>query len=171
MKDTSVPKYSQYKPFQKFIEAVLEAFQFLIEDFAFELESIGDHAPECTVRFRNKTTGVEVTYDVPELPCVSVAQLNAKKSAWGKQYGLIYLIEERCPSQNLIGFQAETLTLAQFKPILRHYAQVLKECGSDILKGDFSIFPKLEKRAQKRIRRLLRTKPRKSRKLRSRDAR
>ena len=67
----------EHPAFRLFVTTALEAFAFL-KDLGFGVASCADAANECAIRLTNETTGVEIRYDMPNIPTVSLARLKLR---------------------------------------------------------------------------------------------
>jgi hypothetical protein len=133
-------------PFTLFKKGTAKAFAFLITDYGFTHVDTTVHRPECVIRYRNETTGVTVSYEWGGTPSVILSRLNrtATDVSEADEIGLKFLAMERCPNGALAG-DYERLKSQSIEEVLSDYAAILRECGTDILTGDFQIFAKLRK--------------------------
>ena len=132
-------------PFRVFKEALRRAFAFLLKrPYRFKEVQTDVRLPECTIRYENRTTGVIVSYEWGGSPSVVVSRLASTGSTFDEEeFGLKVFIIERCPEKvDLLERKEGDHDIEQ---TLIDYAQVLKECGHDVLTGDFEVFPKLSK--------------------------
>lgn len=139
-------------PFGPFKKATRKAFSFLAEaPYKFEAGEPIVHVPECVIEYLNKTTGVTVSYEWGGSPSVVLKRLEQSSSSIssGEQVGLKFLVMERCPSS--IG-EFDPEVSGDLEEILGEYARILKECGDDILRGDFQVFTKLKQIADEELR-------------------
>jgi hypothetical protein len=67
-----------------------------------------------------------------------------------ERYSVDVLMLECSPNRDINEFYpSEEESPNQYvERVLQEYAQVLKECGRDVLRGDFRLFPKLKKHAE-----------------------
>jgi hypothetical protein len=138
-------------PFAFFKEATADAFHFLVTDYSFEHISTTVHTPECAVKYWNETTGVTITCEWGGAIWVDLSRLKRTPAevVEGERYSLDILMLERCPNKDISHFLSDKeWSNEHIKKILLDYADVLKECGHDVLKGDFQIFPKLKNLAE-----------------------
>ncbi len=155
--ETESPRYSEHPTFQLFITTALEVFAFL-KDLGFSLDFYGDAVNECSVRFKNSTTGVEILYAMPNPPAVALTRLNDKGHFTPDGYGLKFIILERCPEREIECDLPQSSPKTGFKQLLQAYAEILKEHAADVLEGDFTVFPQLEPHVRREMRRLRRKK-------------
>ena len=136
--------------FALFKKATAEAFSFLGTYYGFHIASTFCQMPECAIEYRNETTALVVTYEwESELWVVlKPLKLRSGKVVGGEEIGLDFLIKLRCPERAVRSPGSQRWTNKVIKQRLSHYASVLKECASDILEGDFLIFPEVRKLAK-----------------------
>jgi hypothetical protein len=143
-------------PFAFFKEATAEAFSFLVDDYGFVPVSTTVHAPECEIKYWSKTTGVTVTYEWGGVIWVDLSRLErtTAEAVENERYSLDVLMLERCPDREVKALQpSEAESSNQYvERVLPTYAEVLKECGLDVLAGDFRIFPRLKKLSEEVLR-------------------
>lgn len=145
------PKISD-DPFKAFKDAVSEAFSFLVANFEFQHISTNMNPPECEIKYRNKTTGVNIYYEWGGIPSVVLTRLKytARGNTEADFVGLKFLAQERCAKKVFrTDYRFGEYTVEDIKEILYEYANLLEACGQDILKGDFQVFPQLKRLAQK----------------------
>lgn len=143
-------------PIAFFKKATAEAFSFLIDDYGFELVSTAIHAPECEINYQNDTTGVPITYEWGGVVWVELSRLSRTSAevVEDEKYSLDILMLQCFPNAGIDEFfpSKDESSNQYLERVLHDYAQVLKECGRDILRGDFGIFPKLRKLAEEVLR-------------------
>lgn len=89
---------------------------------------------------------------------VRLGRINPEPWERWVHYGLEDLLILRCPEFSLVGPDGFNVSKDQgFQ--LRHYAAALKNCGEDVLLGDFSIFPQLHGAVERRAKALYDRKP------------
>jgi hypothetical protein len=132
---------------------VLDAFGYLVESFGFRYLSTSTHAPECWSTFHNETTAVTVHYEIGSQPWVELAALERKGDRVVEQNraALEFLLQERAPQEaslRVSGNDDEETRRAIYAK-----ARQLREYGSEVLRGDFQIFPRLKELAAENLRR------------------
>ena len=127
-------------PFAFFKEASAVAFKFLAENYGFEERSTTVHPPECAIKYENRTTGVIVTYEFDGVVWVDLRRIENNE-----RYSLDVLLLACQPEQTIDEFYAsDGESRNQYvSRVLHRYADILNDCGRDILVGDFHLFPKL----------------------------
>lgn len=144
----------------EFFEIGEKEFRFLVDEFGFKKKANKTDVEVYRLHYETKTTAVEIGFE------------------WRDQYINVLLGRrdkkppERMPrpEDELLAFSLEdllklrtgkyaidqdrfgkALTRKDIKEILNTYARGLREHGTDVLQGDFSIFPELEKIVRKRM--------------------
>ena len=101
-----------------------------------------------TVRFQNATTEILLNYEIGNTPWLEIADVHNA----GNKSTLGWLLVETgveispLPEQ---AFRPTPLNEGDLEPILQTMSQQLLEHGTDLLKGDFALMPKLQERARK----------------------
>lgn len=145
-----------------FFNICLMEFQYLVDEFNFEVVSQKSSSYSCSIFYKNHSTAVEISYEprekhifvllmrlvdgeIPEYPIFicQEAELNS------------FYLDDLLSIRNSPYVFDQKLIETPFKKsgmglLLKQYAQALKIFGSDILGGDFEIFSELEKVVKKR---------------------
>ena len=130
---------------KRFEQQVLATFGFLGSDYGFaHTSSLVAGGMQWQIKLRNDTTGVEVSFETGTGPWVML-------SRDGEEYGLGYLVEERTGAA-VVARRIDNIDDPALQPALSRLAEQLQTYATDILRGDFSIFPKLRARAEARAR-------------------
>jgi hypothetical protein len=101
-----------------------------------------------TVRFQNATTEILLNYEIGNTPWLEIADVHDAKN----KSTLGWLLVEKgiddapLPEQ---AFHPTMLNENELEPVLQTMGQQLLDHGADLLKGDFTIMPKLQERARK----------------------
>lgn len=135
-----------FGPFKK---GTRSAFSFLLEaPYNFkEVETIV-YGYECTIRFENSTTGVLVQHEWESTPWVTLKKRDLTRNGpwwYDESFGLRFIVMERCPTALDRVFPKH---FDKLEDVLDDLAQLLKECGHDLLLGDFQIAPRLRELAE-----------------------
>lgn len=143
--------------FDLFQKATIEKFDFLTNLYGFKHISTSVHQPECAIRYRNDTTGVIVFYEAGSAIWVQLSRLISEsgKVVEGETYGLHLLAIERCPAK--LVEPEEKFKERDDEYILKTLeglAKLLQDCGDDVLRGDFKVFPRLRIIAEAELRRI-----------------
>lgn len=153
--DTDTSLLPEHPAFRLFVTTALEAFAFL-KDCGFSVTSCVEAANECAIRLANETTGIEIRYDMPNIPTVSLARLDQAGRFTRDQYGLKFLIFERCPEVDIERDRSHSSPDTGFRDLLHAYAAIVREHAKEILEGDFSVFRNLDRHVGQEMRRLQR---------------
>ena len=143
-------------PFAFFKRATADAFRFFVDEYGFEKVSTNVHPPECEIKYQNETTGIAITYEWGGVIWVDVSRLTRTTTevVEDEGYSLGLLMLECCPSRDINEFYpSEGESPDQYvERVLFDCAKVLKEYGTEILRGNFRLFPKLNKLAEEVLR-------------------
>jgi hypothetical protein len=132
---------------------VLDAFAYLVENFGFRYLSTSMHAPECWSTFHNETTAVTVHYEIGSQPWVELAKLkrNGDRVVEQSRAALEFLVQERAPEE--VSLRTSGDDDEERRRAIYTKARQLREYGSDVLRGDFHVFPRLQELAAENLRR------------------
>ena len=137
--------------FAFFRQAVHETFESLCTEFGFRHVETIEHVPECVVKYRNQTTGIDVSYEWQSSLSIDLVKLerSGNKVTEAAKAGFSFLLQIRQPAIDTSKFHGsdKEWTTAYIEQLLREYATLLRENARDVLTGDFSIFPELKKLA------------------------
>lgn len=138
---------------EEYRSAVTNAFQFLIDDFNCRVEyplrgpSEVAWASGYDVDFINKVLCVEIGLQLPEnLPTVHLRRL-AALVGMRNVFPLGLLILVRAPERNPLKDVSSLPLSKNVRQLVLEYADALKRTAGDVLRGDFSVFPKLQEEA------------------------
>src|SRR5438477_3976686 len=137
-----------------FDASVRRGFDFLIIRFGFRHVGSSMHAPECSTVYENSTTRITVAFELGSGPWV---ELERKVSSFlnigrRERYDLAFLLMERVPDETRTD-NITDLDDPELPKVLEGLGRQLEEYGSDVLRGDFSVFPRLRKRAEENLKR------------------
>lgn len=147
---------------ESFFNICLKRFHFLIERFSCRGAAKGASAGVYTVTYQNSTTAVEIglewreQYVYVELCRLVDGRITDNPIVIGPEsqltvFNLEDVLEIRNAGHKLSPKHfARRLTADALDKILSHYARGLEECASDILRGDFSLFDKLDRTVKHR---------------------
>ncbi|HAV77709.1 MAG TPA: hypothetical protein DCX53_10210 [Anaerolineae bacterium] len=100
------------------------------------------------VQYTNSTTGVTLHYEPGGEPWLAIADITNEEN----RSTLGWLLVERGVTKEPVpadAFRSTTLTEKDIASALERENQQLLEYGMEFIKGDFSLMPALQKRAQK----------------------
>jgi hypothetical protein len=138
-----------------FVSLVREKFRFLEEDYGFKLVSTECDRDTSVVPYQNDTTGVSAYYEPRDSSVWVVLRrlVNGELPGYDdpiNTHGLYAIVSLRSPGA-WVGEKHDPgpLTPAEMETRIDEQAKALRTHGADILRGDFSIFPKLAEFEQK----------------------
>jgi hypothetical protein len=125
-----------------------KAFWGLEAKFGFKKTATSYVNRTCTVQFKNATTAILLNYELGTMPWLEISEQNnpANKSTLG--WLLVEAGVDKPPKPEQ-AFLPTTLSDGTLEPILQKMGQQILDYGADLLKGDFTILPKLQARAKK----------------------
>ena len=130
---------------EKFRKLCRREFRFLENEFDFVVRKlpINEIINQYQVQYNNETTFVAVV-GVNWGTGINVRIGRVEPEAWEtyEDYDLEDLIKICCADLSLIGPDGFGTSNDQAFQ-LKHYANALKKCADDVLRGEFAIFPKL----------------------------
>lgn len=99
------------------------------------------------VRFQNATTEVTLHYEIGEPPWLSIANITAPETARASLDWLLVELGHKKPPTVDEAFLPAKLDESQVEASIQTQCELLLKYGGDLLAGDFSILPRLQKRA------------------------
>ncbi|MBI3970041.1 MAG: hypothetical protein HY332_02020 [Chloroflexi bacterium] len=132
---------------EDFVRLCRQIFDFLIHEYRFRVEGVTRDEHTVAVIYKNATTGVEISYEPRQndifvylirlvegdIPAYLDRPLN-----WLYLHNLLeYKGSQRDIVHKSVG---DWLTAADIETILRQYADALRACADDVLRGDFRAF-------------------------------
>ena len=106
------------------------------------------HTGGVTVRFQNPTTEVILNYEIGDFPWVTIADIkNPETDRISLDWLLVELGETKSPTTDEAFFPAK-MDEGQLEDELQKKGDQLLKFGTDFIKGDFTLLPKLQKRAE-----------------------
>ncbi len=125
-----------------------KAFWGLEARFGFKKTETSFVKRSCTVQFTNPTTVIVLNYELGNAPWVEIAEASNLRNKSTLGWLLVELGLESPPTPEQ-AFRPTTLNEGVLEPVLQKMGQQLLDHAADLLKGDFTILPKLQARAQK----------------------
>jgi hypothetical protein len=100
------------------------------------------------VRYQNSTTEIILNYEIGNTPWLEISDLKnpSNKSTLGWLLVEAGVDKTPLPEQ---AFHPTILNEGELEPIIQKMSQQLLDHGVELLKGDFSIMPRLQERARK----------------------
>jgi hypothetical protein len=106
------------------------------------------HRGGVTVRYQNPTTEVILNYEIGAYPWMTIADIKSPKTdKTSLDWLLVELGEKRFPTPDEAFFTAK-MDEGQLEVELQKISDQLLKFGISLLKGDFTLLPKLQKRAE-----------------------
>lgn len=127
----------------EFERDVMAGFGFLKNELGYEADGVSMHMPEISAQFHNQTTEVTIIYEIGSAPWV---RLGNRRQRSEPDFSLELLIEERSPKNLAFSCEAAEPGTEVFRACLKAKAEALRNLGSDVLRGDFGILPKMRVR-------------------------
>lgn|SRR5690348_7703219 len=147
----------------EFFEIAEREFRFLVEEFGFKQKAKKTDVEVYRLPYENATTKVEVGFDWrDQYIYVLLGRRDVKKPKDARRLPQ--------PQDEIVAFNIEdllklrtgkygidqdrfgkALTRKDIKEILSTYARGVREHAADVLQGDFTVFPELEKIVRKRM--------------------
>lgn len=146
-----------------FIEICEREFKFLVKEFGFKKTKTKTDTDTFRIQYENSTTTVEAGVEWREQYFYVVIGRRDRKKTKAKDrmprpedelvsFNLEDLLTLRVPGYIVSsGYFAQKLTRKDVERIMGKYAQALRKHAADVLQGDFTIFPELEKIVRKRM--------------------
>jgi hypothetical protein len=149
---------------EEFCEKVVKEFEFLVQKHGFRIKSKKGDNHTFEVRYQNQTTAVRVLFEVKDqMIFTDLCRLvNGKLKdepiiiCHHSELNTFDLQDVLILREPILQFKIEKLYNAHkknFNKMVQLLSQGLKKNAQDILRGDFSIFPELEKLVKSRIKR------------------
>ena len=101
-----------------------------------------------TVQFQNATTRVTLEYEIKDEPWLTIADIKKPEVQSTLGWLLVELGIDPPPAPEL-AFQTKYLSSANLPAFIEKMCDQMLQHGGDLLRGDFSIVPRLQDRAQK----------------------
>jgi len=132
----------------EFENMVDKAFWGLEAKYGFKKTGTSYVERTCTVQFKNATTEIILNYELGNTPWLEISDIHnaGNKSTLG--WLLVELGVDKAPTPEQ-AFRPTTLTDGTLEPVLQKMGQQMLDYGADLMKGDFTILPKLQARARK----------------------
>jgi hypothetical protein len=123
---------------ERFRQIVNDRFRFLTTTYGLEEAETGCMGAEIWVVFHNQVTQVNVHFEYGRQVWLTVG-----RAVNGRQVNLNLLLRVRAPHQERTSIVADFFDPQQIEEIMRERSDALREQSDDLLRGDFTMFPKL----------------------------
>lgn len=132
----------------EFEQIVTKAFRILEGKHGFKRGATAYSKKGCTVQFLNATTDVTLHYEIGSEPWLAIAEAHNPENKTTLEWLLVERGVEKAPSPG-DAFKPPQGRTKDLASVLEKKNQQLLEYGADFIRGDFSLMPALQKRAQK----------------------
>jgi len=132
----------------EFENMVDKAFWGLEAKYGFKRTKTSYVERTCTVLFKNATTYILLNYELGTTPWLEISDTRNPDNKSTLGWLLVEAGVEKPPTPEQ-AFRPTTMRDGALEPILQKMEQQLLDYGADLLKGDFTIVPKLQARAKK----------------------
>jgi len=132
----------------EFENMVDKAFWGLEAKYEFKKTATSFVERTCTVQFKNATTEIILNYELGNTPWLEISDIHKAENKSTLGWLLVELGVDKAPKPEQ-AFRPTTLSEGTLEPVLQKMGQQLLDFGSDLLKGDFTLLPKLQARAKK----------------------
>ena len=132
----------------EFETMIEKAFWGLEAKYGFKKTDTSFVGRSCTIQFRNATTEVIVNYELGNTPWLEISDIHNAENKSTLGWLLVELGVEEPPKPEQ-AFRPTSMSDSALEPLLLKMEQQLLDHGADLLKGDFTILPKLQARARK----------------------
>jgi hypothetical protein len=133
---------------QVFENMVEKAFWGLEAKYGFKKTEATYVDRTCTIQFKNATTAVLLNYELGNKPWLVISDVHDAKNKSTLGWLLVELGKDQAPQPEQ-AFHPTPLKKDDLNPTLEKMGQEIVEYGGDLLKGNFSLMPKLQDRAKK----------------------
>ena len=146
--DPSLPFESDFMKKSEFERIVMKAFRSLEIKHGFKKGEATYSQKDCAMQYLNTTTDVTLHYELGREPWLTISDVNNAENKSTLGWLLVEHGVEKMPT-TADAFRFTPLPEEKLESELEKKVQQLLEYGADLMKGDFSLMPNLQKRAQK----------------------
>ncbi|MBK9924644.1 MAG: hypothetical protein IPP66_05055 [Anaerolineales bacterium] len=132
----------------EFERIVTGAFRSLESKHGFKMGSAVYSPKNCMIQYLNATTDVTLHYELGREPWLDISDIKNAENKSTLGWLLVERGVQKAPAPS-DAFRSTQLADDQLASELEKKVQQLIEHGSDLMKGDFSLMPNLQKRAKK----------------------
>lgn len=131
-----------------FERIVIRTFRTLETQHGFKQGEAEYSQKNCEIHFLNATTDVTLHYEIGNEPWLAIADVKNAENKSTLGWLLVERGVEKSPAPEQ-AFRSMTLLDSKLEANLEKKINQLIEHGGDLMKGDFSLMPSLQKRAKK----------------------
>ncbi|HEY5730853.1 MAG TPA: hypothetical protein VIS72_12430 [Anaerolineales bacterium] len=132
----------------EFERIVTGAFRPLESRYGFKVGETAYSQKNCTVQYLNATTDVTLHYELGREPWLAIADIKNAENKSTLGWLLVENGVEKTPAP-AAAFRSTHLPVGKLASDIEKKVRQLIEHGTDLIKGDFSLMPNLQKRAKK----------------------
>jgi hypothetical protein len=132
----------------EFERIVTGAFRSLESRHGFKMGEAVYSPKNCTIQYHNTTTDVTLHYELGREPWLDISDITNAENKSTLGWLLVERGVEKSPAPEA-AFRSTQLPDTKLAGDLEKKVQQLIEHGPDLIQGDFSLMPKLQKRAKK----------------------
>lgn len=132
----------------EFERIVTSAFRSLESRHGFKMGETVYSQKNCTIQYVNATTDVTLHYELGREPWLDISDIRNAENKSTLGWLLVERGIEKTPAPEA-AFRSTKLPDVKLAPDIEKKVQQLLEYGEDLIKGDFTLMPKLQKRAKK----------------------
>jgi hypothetical protein len=132
----------------EFERIVTGAFRSLESKYGFKLGETVYSQKNCTIQYVSATTDVTLHYELGREPWLDISDVKNAENKSTLGWLLVERGVEKSPAPEA-AFRSTQLPDGKLAADIEKKVQQLIEHGADLIKGDFSLMPNLQKRAKK----------------------
>jgi hypothetical protein len=132
----------------EFERIVTGAFRSLESKHGFKMGAAVYSPKNCTIQYLNATTDVTLHYELGREPWLDISEVKNTENKSTLGWLLVERGVQKTPAPS-DAFRSTQLPDGKLASDLEKKVQQLIEHGGDLMKGDFSLMPSLQKRAKK----------------------
>jgi hypothetical protein len=132
----------------EFERIAMKAFRSLESRYGFKKGEATYSQKDCALQYLNATTDVTLHYELGREPWLVIADITNAENRSTLGWLLVERGVEKMPTP-ADAFRATPLADGNLESDIEKKIKQLIEHGADLMKGDFSLMPNLQKRAQK----------------------
>ena len=132
----------------EFERIVLKTFRSLESKHGFKKGETTFSPKNCTMQYLNATTDVTLHYEIGREPWLDISDVHNAENRSTLGWLLVERGVEKTPTPEE-AFRSTSLSDGNLEADLEKKIGQLLEYGADLMKGDFSLMPNLQKRAKK----------------------
>jgi hypothetical protein len=132
----------------EFENMVDKAFWGLEAKYGFKKTKTSFIDRSCTIQFQNATTEILLNYELGNTPWLEISDIHNTENKSTLGWLLVELGIDQAPKPEQ-AFRPTTLSEGTLEPTLQKMGQQVLDHCAELLRGDFTVMPKLQARARK----------------------